>query len=230
MKNLQRAGGLSALMAAATYLFAMALMATVLAPLEDPSLGFEEYRAFLSAHRALAFAWDFVPYIVNGACLAVLALALHERLKPGSPRLAAVATAFGFIWIALVFLSGFISIHGDDTVLALAAAEPAQAETLRIAMDTLTAGIDSSDKILGCLWVGLASLAGLRAGSLPKGIGLLGLAIGSLGILGATVPALSAVSYAFGIGIMLWWIALGNFLLSRRAAAAKTCEAIGVSP
>ncbi|OHD19624.1 MAG: hypothetical protein A2087_09840 [Spirochaetes bacterium GWD1_61_31] len=229
MKNLQKAGGVAALVAAGTYLFAMVLLVTVLAPLEDSTLGFAEYIAFLSVHQTFAFAWDFIPYILNGVCLALLALALYERMKAAAPRLATVATTFGFIWVTLVFLSGFIAINGNNTLLSLAATNPAQAETLRLTLDTVTAGIDSSDKILGCLWVGLMSLAGFRTGALCKSLSILGMAIGSLGLAGSAVPALAAVSYAFGVGVIAWWIGLGIYLLRGRNAIATTNDIEGVS-
>ena len=95
MKNLQKAGGISALLAAATYLFAMALVASKLMPMVDSNLGFPEFMTFLVANRSLIFVWHFSMYLINGVCLSVLALALYERLKEHSPRLAKIATIFG---------------------------------------------------------------------------------------------------------------------------------------
>ena len=40
MKSLQKVGGIAALIAAATYLFAMGLAVSVLKPMTDTSLGF----------------------------------------------------------------------------------------------------------------------------------------------------------------------------------------------
>ena len=56
MKNLQRAGGVSAIVAAATYLFAMGLVVSLLKPMADPTLGFQEYMAFLIANKPLCFS------------------------------------------------------------------------------------------------------------------------------------------------------------------------------
>jgi hypothetical protein len=51
MKNLQKAGGISAIIAAATYVCAMGLGFTKLSPLMDPALGFQDYMAFYTEPR-----------------------------------------------------------------------------------------------------------------------------------------------------------------------------------
>lgn len=43
-----------------------------------------------------------VIYVVFGALLVVLALALHALVHDGAPELAQVATAFGLIWAGLL--------------------------------------------------------------------------------------------------------------------------------
>ena len=153
MKSLQKVGGIAALIAAATYLFAMGLAVSVLKPMTDTSLGFQEYMSFLIANKPLVFLWHFAMYFINGACLVVLVLAIHERLKESSPGLARIASAFGFIWTAFVFLSGLITNYGIETLITLYGRNQAQAEGLKTALDTMTLGIDSSDKLLGCLHV-----------------------------------------------------------------------------
>ena len=220
MNTLQKAGGFSAIIAAATYLFAIALAATVLAPMTDLTLGFEQYMTFLTANQTLIFIWHFSMYIISGISLVVLALALYERMKDGAPGLVKVATAFGFLWIALVFASGLITNLGMDTLVNLYGKDPAQAESLKLALETITLGIDSSDKLLGCLWVGLISLAAIRTGTLPKAVAILGLVISGIGLIGATIPAMIAISFVFGVGVIFWWLFTGIALLRRKSASA----------
>lgn len=220
MNTLQKAGGFSAIIAAATYLFAIALAATVLAPMADLTLGFEQYMTFLTANQTLIFIWHFSMYIISGISLVVLALALYERMKDGAPALVKAATAFGFIWITLVFASGLITNLGLDTLVNLYGKNTAQAESLKLALETITLGIDSSDKLLGCLWVGLISLAAIRTGTLPKAVAILGLVISGIGLIGATIPALIAISYVFGVGVIFWWLFTGIALLRRKPVSA----------
>lgn len=216
MQNLQKAGGIAALVAAGTYLFAIGLVATVLGPMADPDLGFREYMTFLEAHKPLVFLWHSVMYFVNGICLAVLVPALYERLKPSSPRLALVASIFGLLWTAFVFLSGVITNHGTEALLALHGKDPAEAEALRTALDAVTLGIDSSDRLLGSLWVGLASLAAFKGKTFPRFLCVFGMLIGAAGLAGTAIPAAVALAYLFGVGAILWWAGVGIRMLRTR--------------
>jgi len=100
--TLSRIGGLAALICAATYLVGFALLVTLLAPLGfgseiDPAAVVE----FIHANPSLMIAWNTTIYVVNALALAVLVVALSERLSP-LPGWAAVTRAFGLIWAALV--------------------------------------------------------------------------------------------------------------------------------
>jgi hypothetical protein len=207
MKNLQRAGGISALIAAATYVFAMGLAATLLMPILDSNLGFQEFMKFLVANKLLVFVWHFSMYFI------ILALALYERLKDDSPNLAKTATIFGFFWISFVFLSGLIMIHGTEVLINLYEKNQASAANLRLMIDTVTTGIDSSDKLLGCLWVGIVSLAAFQSRIFPRAVNIFGLVISLTGLIGTVIPALGFVSYVFGVGAIVWWLCIGVVML-----------------
>jgi hypothetical protein len=216
---LQKAGGIAALAAAATYLFAMGLVFTLLDPMADQSLGFREYMAFLTTHKTLIFAWHSIMYLVNGCCLVVLVPAIYVRLRKKAPVLTLVASAFGILWTAFVLLSGLIVNYGTEAVIALYGKDPSQAEALKIALDAVTLGIDSSDRFLGGLWVGLASAAALRNRAFPAILNVFGLAISAAGLIATAVPALVSMSYLFGLGAIVWWLTLGVFLLKRETDA-----------
>jgi hypothetical protein len=213
MKNLQTAGGICALIAAATYVFAMGLVATLLTPMLDSSLGFQEFMTFLAANQLLVFVWHFSMYFINGVCLTILALALYERLQSDSPKLAKIATVFGLFWTAFVFLSGLIMIHGTQVLMNLYEKNQANAANLRLMIDTVTTGIDYSDKLLGCLWIGLVSLAAYQSRIFPRAVNLFGLAISLTGLIGTVMPALVFVSYVFGVGAIVWWLCIGIVML-----------------
>jgi hypothetical protein len=213
MKNLQKAGGICALIAAATYVFAMGLAATLLMPMLDSSLGFREFMTFLVANKLLVFVWHFSMYFINGVCLTVLALALYERLKVDSPNLAKIATVFGLFWTSFVFLSGLIINYGTEAVINLYQKSQASAGNLWLAINTVTIGIDSSDKLLGCLWIGLVSLAAYQSKVFPVAVNILGLVISLTGLIGTAIPALGFVSYIFGVGAIVWWLCIGIVML-----------------
>lgn len=214
MKSLEKAGGVAAIIAAATYIVAMALAVTVLRPMVDAGTGFHEYMDFLVDHATIVYLWHFSMYLINGACLVVLVLAINERLGPYSPNLAKIATAFGLIWTAFVILSGLITNYGIAALIALYGKSPAQAEALKIAFDVVTAGIDSSDKFAGCLWVGLVSLASFKQRVFPRAFDIFGMAISVMGLVGTTIPSLVSISYVFGVGAIVWWIGVGVCMLT----------------
>jgi hypothetical protein len=222
MKNLQRWGGAAALVSAASYLFAIGLYLALMLPLADPELPIGGYVAFYAAHRTVAYWWSFAMYIVHGLSLAVLVPALYERLKPAAPRLALVAAGFGAVWTAFVLLSGFITIWGNEALLGLYARSPDQAQAFKIALTTITLGIDSSDRCLGALWLGLAGLAAWRTKAFPRAVNGFGIALGAaVLVLGLVLPATdSTASFVFGMGAIVWWTAAGIRMLARPAIAA----------
>ncbi len=213
--NLQKTGGVAALVSAGSYIFALVLLMTMMTPLADPQIGFKEYMTFLLAHQGLNFIWNFLIYIVHGAALVILVLAYHERLKEDSPRLALVGTAFGFIWTGLILLSGFICISGTEALITLYENQPGQAEIFKIMLNNLTFGIDISDRYLGSLWVALISLAAMKNRSFPlyaNSIGLL-LSVSALAA-GLLLPINNTTgSMIFGMGVLVWWIITGICML-----------------
>ena len=211
--DLQNAGGISALVASATYLFAFVMLLTTLAPMNDSALSFEEYLNVLEENKPLVFIWHFSMYLINGVCLIILSLALYERIKSGAPVIIRTATVLGLTWASFVFLSGFLVIHGTEAFITLNGTDPVQAEILKKTIETITLSIDHSDKFLGCLWVGLVSIAGLKTGTLPKMLNIFGIIISISGFIGNFLPELMAISFAFGIGAMLWWLFLGVIML-----------------
>ena len=213
MKNLQKMGGVAALIDAATYLVAIGLFLTLLAPMGNTELDFGQFMAFFMDNQMIVFIWDLLSYMVNGVFLVILALALYDRLKADSPAMAQVATVLGLIWAVMVFASGFITIYGYEVIANLYGKDPAQAATLKLVLGTVTLGLDHSDRFLGCLWVLLVSWAALRSGALPKALNYLGLVIGMPGIISTLFPAFNELGIAFGLGIIVWWIWLGIVML-----------------
>ena len=220
MKNLQKMGGVAALIDAATYLVAIGLFLTLLAPMGNTELDFGQFMAFFMDNQIIVFIWDLLSYMVNGVFLVILALALYDRLKAGSPAMAQVATVLGLIWAVMVFASGFITIYGYEVIANLYGKDPAQAATLKLVLGTVTVGLDHSDRFLGCLWVLLVSWAALRSGALPKALNYLGMVIGMPGIISTLFPAFNELGIAFGLGIIVWWIWLGIVMLRSNPSRA----------
>ena len=108
--TLSRICGLAALICAATYLLGVALLVTALAPLGFGTSDIDAAAvvAFIDAKPGLMIAWNTTIYVVNALALAVLVVALSERLSP-LPGWAAITGAFGLIWAALVLGAGMMA-------------------------------------------------------------------------------------------------------------------------
>jgi hypothetical protein len=213
-RPVQRAGGVAALVTAATYLTGFAVLGAYLVPRGfldaqgDPAASL----ALLLANQAVLYAWYLVLYLVGGAALVVLVQALHDRVRWSAPGLARAASAFGYIWAGLLLASGMISLVGQRAVVELAAGDSAAAAaawfTVGVVRDALGGGIE----IVGAVWVLLLGLAGLRTGAVGRGLSGLGVALGVLGA-GTLVPGVAVAGPLFGVGLVVWFVWAGISLL-----------------
>lgn len=212
MDQRQKIGGIAALIEAATFVFGIAMFVTVLSDYTsgDPTPG--ESAAFLVENQAALYIWNLIIFIVFGLALVPLVLALHERLKTDSPALAQASTAFGLIWGGLVLAAGMVSNIGIGTVADLHDTDPAQAETVWSALDSVQNGLGGGNEIAGGVWVLLASLAAMRTAALPRALNYLGVVSGIAGLI-TIIPAFEAVGAVFGLGLIVWFAWLGTILL-----------------
>jgi hypothetical protein len=215
----QRAGGLAALYLAAAYLLAMPFFLIVVKypDVVDPV----EKVALLAGDFDGMRAMYLVTYVVFGVVLAVLALALHARLKDGAPALAQAATAVGLIWAVVLVASGMVFNAGMTAVVELHGSDPDQAVAAWQAIEPIAQGLGGSGgELLGGLWVLLVSVTALRTGVLPRALGWLGVAIGAAGVL-SVAPALGDLAYGFGLLQIAWFVWLGVVML-REPLPART--------
>lgn len=232
MDNLQKTGGVAALIHAAAYMVGIIFFVTLLSPLMNSDPG--QYMAFVADNQALMYIWTLICYWVAAAAVVVMALALYERLKAGSPALMQTATVFGFIWAGLIIGSGNLMLNDFGVVANLYSKAPAQAETIWLALEAVENGIVSGNELVGSLWVLLLSLAALRTGGLTRALNYLGLALGLVGLITgilAFIPVVKDFIMTFGLGMIVWSAWLGIVMWrSNPGAAAKTPAAMMAHP
>ena len=130
------------------------------------------------------------------------------------------ATVIGIIWAGSLIASGMVANAGLATVVALYANDPAQAALTWQGIETMANGLGNANgEILGGPLTLLVSLAALRAGGLPKGLNILGLLVGAVGII-TIIPALNTLTGVFGLGQIIWFIWLGIVLLRNNPGRA----------
>ena len=216
MKNLQKMGGIAALYAGAAYIVGMVGFLLVVGWPDDPV----DQVAVLVQNQVSLHILHLIVYVVWAVFMVILALALYERLKAGSPAMIMTATAFGLIWAAVIIASGMIFISGMENVVNLYDKDPAQAATVWLAIDSVFGGLGGSNEVLGGIWILLVSWAALRSGQLPRVLNYLGAAIGVAGII-SVVPALAELFIIiFALGQIVWFIWLGIVLLRSSPSAA----------
>lgn len=220
MINPRQLGGISALVAAGTFVFGIALFATSLSDYTtgDPSTA--ESVAFVQDNQTALYIWNLVIFIIFGIALVPLVVALHERLHEHAPTLAQVARAFGMIWAGLVIAAGMIANLALGTVDDLAGTDQAQAEAVWSALDAVQNGIGGGNEIVGAVWVLLISWIAFRSKALPAALNYLAIASGVAGIL-TIIPALEAAGAVFGIGLIVWFAWLGVVLLREHEPIAE---------
>lgn len=209
MKDLQKMGGIAALYEAAAYIVGMVgfLLVVDVSGVADPV----EQVALMADNQLFLAILHLIVYVIWAIFLVVLALALYDRIKAGSPAMAQTATAFALIWSGLVIASGTLFNVGMGTVVELFSKDPAQAATVWMSIESVFNGL-SGLEIVGGTWVLLISWAALRAGELPRALNYLGLVIGVAGIL-SIVPGLGEFVIIFGLGQIVWFVWLGIVML-----------------
>ena len=215
MNNLQKVGGIAALIHSAAYIFGLGLYFAVLSPILEASA--DQFLAMLGDYQNLMYVWIFIAYMVSGLCLVAVSLALHERLKDSSPALGPISTVLGLIWACLIIGSGNLMLFGFLKLADLYAVDPAQAKTVLLTLEIVENGIVSSTEFIGGTWALLVSWAALKTGALPRALNLFGLVIGLAGIL-SVVPAFNEVgAMVFALSMIVWFMWLGFVLLRSRS-------------
>ena len=211
MKTLQKFGGIAALYMAIAHLIGIVIFLVVLDYLSitDPA----QKVALNVEKQTVNFSTNLLMYVFFGIFLIVLSLALYNRLKSDAPAVMQVATAIGIIWAGSLIASGMVANAGLAMIIPLYAKDPAQAALTWQGIEAVTNGLGNGNgEILGGLWTLLVSLSALRADGLTKGLNILGLVVGAVGII-TIIPALNSLTGVFGLGQIIWFVWLGIVLL-----------------
>lgn len=219
-KQLSKAGGIGALVAAATFIFGIALFVTSLSDLVEGDPTPAESVDFLVEHQGTLFAWYLVIFLVFGVAIIPLARALHGRLSDVSPLLADISAVFAYIWAGLMFATGMISNIGITAVADLAETDLSAAESLWSSIDTVTNGLGGGNELVGGMWILLVSLAAWPSRRLPTALNAVGVASGAAGLV-TLIPGLSDVGIVFGLGSIVWFAWAGIVLLRTSESALE---------
>jgi hypothetical protein len=210
LNKLQKIGGVSAIFQAIIYVSAFVFFGAFWKfPTDADSV---QTFAFLAENQVILSIVNLIMYVLFGIFLAVLVLAINERLKSNTPTLSQIASIFGVVWVGLVIASGMIANIGLSAVVELSTKEPEQAMTVWRAIYSVVEGLGGGNEVVGGLWVLLLSFAALKGDELSKRLNYLGLFVGIVGIL--TVYPAEVLTEIFGVSQIVWFSWLGAVMLA----------------
>ena len=222
MQSIQRLGGIGALIAAGTFVVGIAMFATIFMDFvnaTDPSAAVE----FIVDNQLPLYVWNNVIHIVFGIVLVPLVLAIGDRLRTAHSPLARVSSVFGLIWSGVIIATGMILNIAYATVSDLQGSDPEMASTVWASLDAVTNGLGGGNEVLGGIWVLGISIVALRERLFTRWINYLGVVMGVSALL-TIVPALEDVGAVFGLGLIVWFVAVGITLIKDHANSTEPSD------
>ncbi len=218
LQKLQKLGGVCATLEALIYIFAFITYGAVLVYPEANASAIERLD-FLSDNYLVLSILNLVSYVLFGIVLAILVLAIHQRLKNDAPILSKLAFIFGVIWVGLVIASGMISSVGLNHVMDMGQSQPERTMLFWSSISTISEALGGGNEIVGGIWVLILSIASIRAQLFSKPLIFLGILVGLAGIL--TVYPLELFTEIFGISQIVWFLWVGIFMIRQPVYSIK---------
>jgi hypothetical protein len=218
MQSIQKMGGIGALVAAGTFIVGLAMFVTILGDFAsaEPAAAAE----FIAGNQVPLYLWNITIHIVFGIVLVPLVLAIRDRLHDAHSPLTRVATVFGIIWAGVIIATGMITNIAYGTVADLQASDPGTAATVWTSLDAVTNGLGGGNEVLGGVWVLGLSIVALRERLFARWTNYLGVVMG-IAALATIVPALEDVGAVFGLGLIVWFVAVGMTLIREASPEAR---------
>ena len=220
MQSTQRLGGIGALIAAGTFVVGLAMFATIFMDFvnaADPAEAVE----FIVDNQLALYLWNITIHIVFGIVLVPLVLAIGDRLRTAHSPLARVSSVFGLIWAGVIIATGMILNIAYTTVSDLQGTDPEMASSVWASLDAVTNGLGGGNEVLGGIWVLGISVIALRERLFARWVNYLGVVMGVSALL-TIVPALEDVGAVFGLGLIVWFAAVGITLIKDHATSSRS--------
>lgn len=211
MKSIQKMGGIGALIAAGTFVVGLAMFVTIFSDFvstSDPASAVK----FIADNQVPLYVWNITITIVFGIVLVPLVLAIQDRLHDAQSPVARVASVFGLIWSGVIIATGMITNIAYGTVADLQPTDPETAASVWASLDAVANGLGGGNEVLGGVWVLGVSIVALRERLFARWTNYLGVVMGVAG-LATVVPQLENVGAIFGLGLIVWFIAVGTTLI-----------------
>ncbi len=222
-RTFQKLGGLCSISLGLIYIIAFIVYGGIL---EYPKTDATETERihFLSDNYVMLSTINFISYVLFGILLAVLVVALYQKIKNYLPNISILASVFGVIWVGLVIASGMIANIGLNAVIDIGIEEPQKAISIWSSVGIVSEGLGGGNEIVGGIWVLLLSFAALKYSLFSKKLNYLGFLVALAGIL--TIFPFDVFKEIFGISQMVWFIWVGTAMIRKphRSFARKEAK------
>jgi hypothetical protein len=220
MNSLQKLGSLGAL-SMTVYFFAILMFVLVILPgqglgteaaLNDPSQVLPVW-----SNSSVLFWFNVVdlPFALG---LALVVLALYERVQDSTSNLARLARLAGIVAIPLFLATGMTAILGTPPLARIYEQNAASAGAAFLAVNALHSGLGLAAVFAFGWWLVLGNWSVLQSHALPKPLGYVGILFGVSSILFFLFPVLAPVTLILGL---VWSPWTGIVLLRSQAATAN---------
>jgi hypothetical protein len=230
MQSIQKMGGIGAIIAGGTFLVGLAMFAIMLGDFVGASTASDAVE-FIVDNQVALYIWNITIHIVFGIALVPLVLAIRDRLADARSPLARVSTVFGLIWAGVIVCTGMITNIAYATVTDLQGTDPDMAATVWSALDAVANGLGGGNEVLGGIWVLGLSIVALRERLFARWTNYLGVVMGVAALV-TIIPSLEDVGAVFGLGLIVWFVAVGVALMKGAsdvdAPAARTAGDLNV--
>ena len=204
-------GGIGAFIAAGTFFVGLAMFATMLGDFVGATAASDAVE-FIVDNQVAVYVWNITIHIVFGIALVPLVLAIRDRLNDARSTLARVSTVFGLIWAGVIVCTGMITNIAYATVTDLQGTDPDMAATVWSALDAVANGLGGGNEVLGGIWVLGLSIVALRERLVARWTNYLGVVMGVAALV-TIIPPLEDVGAVFGLGLIVWFVAVGVALV-----------------
>nr|MCH9816914.1 DUF4386 domain-containing protein [Actinomycetes bacterium] len=175
---------------------------------------------FIVENQLALHLWNIAIHIVFGIVLVPLVLAIGDRLRTAHSPLARISSVFGLIWAGVIIATGMILNIGYTTVSDLQGTDPEMASSVWASLDAVTNGLGGGNEVLGGIWVLGISVVALRERLFARWVNYLGAIMGVSALL-TIVPALEDAGAVFGLGLIVWFVAVGITLIKNDATPSR---------
>lgn len=224
--SMQKPGAIAAFTEALIYLVGFALFFGVLNAGSQASP--EQRLAYLIAQRDVYYAGYLIIGVLFSFVLIALVQAVSVRLSSASPQLVRYTSAVGYIWAGMVLASSLIFLTSLAALAKYHQADAGQALTIYRGIAIIVEALGGGIELVGAVWLLIISYVGLRHrifspwlhgwGLLVAGSGVLTLFSGLTFL--AALPVFEWLTAIFGLGQILWFVALGLALLKDASGSA----------